>query len=114
MPGYLRRVNRRQNLDISLVTIEEIIDKVESEQVTRDELCDMTTNPDIKELLRCNKSRKFFHPTGFFGKTSENARQFLKTFDNDCKLNNIDSENKLLSFEMCLSRVLSVGKMDLQ
>ena len=104
MTGYLKKVKTRQNLDLSYVTIKEILDEVEiSEEETCNKLCKMATKEDIQELLKCNKSRKSFQPTGFSGKTSENAREFLSTFDNYSKLNNIDGEDKLLSFEMCLS-----------
>ena len=86
-------MNTRQSLDISLVTIEEILGEVESEEEKTseicDKLCDMATKQDIQELMRCTKSRKSFQPTGFIGKTSENARELMCTLENYCKLNNM-------------------------
>ena len=63
----------------------------------------MASKQDIDDLLRRHKSRKCFQPHGYSGKTTENARDFLSSFNNYCKLNNIDDSEKVLSFEMCLS-----------
>ena len=63
----------------------------------------MATKQDIEDLLKSNYSRKSFQPSKFSRKTSENAREFFFTFNNYCKLNNISGDEKLLSFEMCIS-----------
>ena len=55
-------------------------------------------------MMQSYKSRKCFQPRDFTGKTIDNARDFISTFKNYCKLNNIDDAAALLSFEMCLSR----------
>ena len=39
----------------------------------------------------------------FGDKTSENAKLFLSSFNNYCKLNRIYGLDKMLMFEMCLS-----------
>ena len=53
-------------------------------------------------MMQSYKSRKCFQPKDFTGKTTDNARDFISTFKNYCKLNNIDDADALLSFEMCL------------
>ena len=63
----------------------------------------VATKQDIADLLKLHKSRKTFQPKEFTGKSSDNARDFLSTFSNYCKLNGIDGEDKLLTFEMCLA-----------
>ena len=52
--------------------------------------------------MQSYKSRRTFQPGDFTGKTADNAREFISTFKNYCKLNNIDDQDKLLTFEMCL------------
>ena len=44
-----------------------------------------------------------FEPQSFGGKTTENTKNFLSSFNNYCKLNKIDGQKKMLIFEMCLS-----------
>ena len=53
--------------------------------------------------MKSYKSRRSFQPGEFTGKTTDNARDFMSTFNNYCKLNNIDDTDALLTFEMCLS-----------
>ena len=54
-------------------------------------------------MMQSYKSRKCFQPRDFTGKTTDNARDFISTFKNYCKLSYIDDADALLSFEMCLS-----------
>ena len=63
----------------------------------------MATKQEIFDMMQSYKSRKCFQPKDFTGKTTDNARDFISTFKNYCKLNNIDDADALLSFEMCLS-----------
>ena len=65
-------------------------------------------------MMQSYKSRKCFQPKDFTGKTTDNARDFISTFKNYCKLNNFDDADALLSFEMCLRlsvKLQNVGLM---
>jgi len=63
----------------------------------------MASKEDIADLLKKhNKTRKSFEPYDFSGKTTENAKDFMTSFNNYSKLNNIDEAEKILTFEMCL------------
>ena len=63
----------------------------------------MATKQEVSEIMKSSKSRRSFQPGDFTGKTADNAREFISTFKNYCKLNNIDDQDILLTFEMCLS-----------
>ena len=63
----------------------------------------MATKQEVSDIMKSYKSRRSFQPGEFTGKTTENARDFMSTFNNYCKLNNIDDTDALLTFEMCLS-----------
>ena len=52
--------------------------------------------------MKSYKSCRSFQPGDFTGKTADNAREFISTFKNYYKLNNIDDQDKLLTFQMCL------------
>ena len=43
-----------------------------------------------------------FEPPTFRNKTMENACKFLSSLNNCCKLNQIDGQDKIFMFEMCL------------
>ena len=96
------------NLDLSVPflysSINDLSDIEEESSLSSDSDCViMASKQDIEDLLKTNNSRKSFQPSKFSGKTSENAREFLSTFNNYCKLNNISGDEKLLSFEMCIT-----------
>ena len=57
--------------------------------------------PEIDENK--NLPIKVFEPQYFGGKNTENAKEFLSSFNNYCKLNKIDGQEKILMFEMSLS-----------
>ena len=64
----------------------------------------MASKEDIAELFKkYNKTRKSFEPQEFGGKTTENGKDFMTSFNNYCQLNNIDGPEKILTFEMCLT-----------
>ena len=63
----------------------------------------MATKDDITEMVKYHKTKKVFEPQYFGGKNTENAKEFLSSFNNYCKLNKIDGQEKILMFEMCLS-----------
>ena len=63
----------------------------------------MATKDDITEMVKYHKTKKVFEPQYFGGKTTENEKEFLSSFNNYCKLNKIDGQEKMLMFEMCLS-----------
>ena len=96
-PGSLKQ--------LQLPVHDELSDIEEEVGCSRTKLSDnmAATKQDIADLLKLHKSRKTFHPKEFTGKSSDNARDFLSTFKNYCKLNGIDGEDKLLTFEMCLA-----------
>ena len=75
---------------------EQLMDERETETMA-------ATKDDIAELLRNQKARKAFSPQCFSGKSYENAKEFLASFDNYAKLNKIPEEEKILTFEMCLA-----------
>ena len=60
------------------------------------------TKEEIAEMLRKQKTRKAFELEHFSGKSSDNAKEFLASFENYSKLNNIPDSEKILTFEMCL------------
>ena len=62
----------------------------------------MATKDDITEMVKY-RTKKVFEPQYFGGKTTENAKEFLYSFNNYCKLNKIDGQEKILMFEMSLS-----------
>ena len=62
----------------------------------------MATKDDITEMMKYHKTKMVFEPQYFGGKTTENAKKFLSSFNNYCKLNKIDGQEKMLTFEMCL------------
>ena len=47
----------------------------------------MATKDDITEMVKYNKTKKVFEPQYFGGNTTENAKEFLSSFNNYCKLN---------------------------
>ena len=63
----------------------------------------MATKDDITEMVKYHRTKKVFEPHYFGGKTTENAKEFLSSFNNYCKLNKIDGQEKILMFEMSLS-----------
>ena len=63
----------------------------------------MATKDDITEMVKYHKTKNVFDPQYFGGKTTENAKESLSSFNNYCKLNKIDGQEKILMFEMCLS-----------
>ena len=63
----------------------------------------MATKEDISDMLKFNKMEYVFELPTFGGRTSENAKEFLSSFNNYCKLNRIDGQDKMMMFEMCLS-----------
>ena len=63
----------------------------------------MATKDDITEMVKYHRTKKVFEPQYFGGKTTENAKEFLSSFNNYCKLNKIDGQEKILMFEMSLS-----------
>ena len=62
----------------------------------------MATREEVSDIMKSYKSSRSFQPGDFTGETADNARKFISTFKNYCKLNNIDAQDKLLTFEMCL------------
>ena len=62
----------------------------------------MATKQEVSEIMKSYKPRRSFQPGDFTGKTTDNTREFISTFKNYCKLNNIDDQDILLTFEMCL------------
>ena len=64
----------------------------------------MASKEDIVDLLKKhNKTRKSFEPQEFSGKITENEKDFMTSFNNYNKLNNVDGAEKILTFEMCLT-----------
>ena len=63
----------------------------------------MATKDDITEMVKYHRTKKVFEPQYFGGKTTENEKEFLSSFNNYCKLNKIDGQEKILMFEMSLS-----------
>ena len=62
----------------------------------------MATKDDITEMVKYHRTKKVFEPQYFGGKTTENEKEFLSSFNNYCKLNKIDGQEKILMFEMSL------------
>ena len=54
------------------------------------------------DMMHKQKIKKSFEPQNFSGKTTDNGEEFMSSFNNYCKLNNIEGPKKLLIFEMCL------------
>ena len=50
----------------------------------------MVTKDDITEMVKYHKTKKVFEPQYVGGKTTENAKKYLSSFNNYCKLNKID------------------------
>lgn len=63
----------------------------------------MATKQDITDVFNKNKHRKTFEPHTFSGKSTDNSREFISSFNNYCKLNNVIDAERILTFEMCLS-----------
>ena len=61
----------------------------------------MATKDDITEMAKYHKTKKVFEPQYFGGKTTENAEECLSSFNNYCKLNKIDGQEKMLTYEIC-------------
>ena len=81
-------------------------DKISEDKISQEKtIIKMASKDDIAELLKKynNKTRKSFEPQEFGGKTTENAKEFMTSFNNYCRLNNIEGTEKILTFEMCLS-----------
>lgn len=83
------------NLDIELVNNGEQLENRQEDII-------MATKQEITDLLKSHKSRKSFQPNDFYGKTTDNARDFLSSFNNYCKLNAVNDNEKILSFQLCL------------
>ena len=64
----------------------------------------MATKKQLSDKTKSYKSRRRFQPSEFNGKTKDNARKFTSTFKNYCKLNNADTADATIKFEMCISR----------
>ena len=71
----------------------------------------MSTKQEIFDMIQSYKSRKCFQPRDFTGKTTDNARDFISTFKNYCKLNNIDDADALLSLNCASVELQNVGLM---
>ena len=54
----------------------------------------MASNEDITDMVKYHKTKKVFEPQYFGGKTTENAKEVLSSFNNYCKLNKIDRQKK--------------------
>ena len=77
--------------------------KKETEEVKKEDSVTMAaTKEEIAEMLRKQRTRKAFELEHFSGKSSDNAKEFLASFENYSKLNNIPDSEKILTFEMCL------------
>ena len=63
----------------------------------------MAYEEGMVDMLKKHKLEKLFKPQRFSGKTAENDEECLSSFNNYCKLNNIDRQEKLLIFEVCRS-----------
>ena len=44
----------------------------------------MTTKDNITKMVKYHKTKKVFEPQYFGGKTTENAKEFLSSFNNYC------------------------------
>ena len=62
----------------------------------------MATKEEVSDVMKSYKSCRSFQPGDFTSRTADNTREFTSTFKNYCKLNNINDQDKLLTFEMCL------------
>ena len=77
--------------------------KVVKEKIKKNPATMAATKEEIAEMFRKQKTQKSFDPKQFFGSSSENAKEFLASFENYSKLNNMPDTEKILTFEMCLS-----------
>ena len=62
----------------------------------------MASEKEMVDMLKKHKLERSFKPQRFSGQTTVNGEIFLSSFNNYCKLNNVDRQEKLLIFEMCL------------
>ena len=63
----------------------------------------MVSKEDIIDMLKFNKMKNAFELPTFGSKASENAHEFLYSFNNYCRLNRIHRQDNMRIFEMCLS-----------
>ena len=54
----------------------------------------MATKEDICYMFKFYKMKNTFEPPTFGGKTCQNAKNFLSSFNNYCKLNRIHGQEK--------------------
>ena len=71
-------------------------------QKTKAEPTKMASEEVMVDMLKKHKMERSFKPQRFGGRTTENGEEFLSAFNNYCKLNNVDRQEKLLIFEMLL------------
>ena len=101
IPRYLQRIKTFYN------PLEDIIvETSEKSQELEDETRMSMTTSDVEELLKKYSNEKVkFHalePRTFGGTISENARDWIKRFDNYTKLNKTAESDKLIMFESLL------------
>lgn len=86
-------ITRRRQAEIS---------KVSEQPNTVTEI--MATKIEIEDLLRKHKQRttKLNEPVIFNGRVSENPREWMNNFESYCKLNNIENEERILTFSLLI------------
>ena len=89
-----------------------ISDKEQSKQLSplspvidehKDISVNMASKEDITGMVKYHTTKKVFETQSFEGKNTENAKECSSSFNNYCKLNKIDGQDKMLMFEMWLS-----------
>ena len=58
----------------------------------------MASEEEMVDMLKKHKLERSFKPQRFSGRMTENDEELLSSFNNYCKLNNVDRQEKLLIF----------------
>ena len=89
-----KEIKKLSPLNTHLMDIEKNKTKAEPTKMASEEV--------MVDMLKKHKMERSFKPQRFGGRTTEYGEEFLSAFNNYCKLNNVDRQEKLLIFEMLL------------
>ena len=84
-----RKISDKNQLAEQVKQLSPLLHEIdENEELT----INMATNDYITEMVKYHKTKKVLEPQYFGGKTTENPKEFLSSFNNYCKLNQIDGQ----------------------
>ena len=86
-----RNISDKNQLAVKVKQLSPLLPEIDE---NKELIIKMATKDDITEMVKYYKTKKVFEPQYFGGKNTENAKECLSSFNNYCKLNQIDEHEK--------------------